>query len=104
MNWPLPAVDVVGFWIGVFLTFCILSYLYKDNPFYKLAEHLFVYAVGRPATLSDRPALDAAVAAARAEDWRFSALVRGIARAPAFTHRRRARASLELDDDDGPGR
>jgi hypothetical protein len=38
----LPFVDVVGFWIGIFLTFCILSYLYKDNPFYKLAEHIFV--------------------------------------------------------------
>jgi hypothetical protein len=38
----LPFIDVVGFWIGIFLTFCILSYLYKDNPFYKLAEHLFV--------------------------------------------------------------
>src|SRR5262249_54443191 len=38
----LPWIDVVGFWIGIFLTFAILSYLYKDNPFYKLAEHLFV--------------------------------------------------------------
>jgi hypothetical protein len=38
----LPLVDVVGYWIGVFLTLAILSYLYKDNPFYKLAEHLFV--------------------------------------------------------------
>jgi len=38
----LPWFDVVGFWIGIFLTFAILSYLYKDNPFYKLAEHLFV--------------------------------------------------------------
>ncbi|HKA91496.1 MAG TPA: helix-hairpin-helix domain-containing protein [Haliangiales bacterium] len=38
----LPAVDVVGYWLGIFLTFAILSYLYKDNPFYKLAEHLFV--------------------------------------------------------------
>jgi hypothetical protein len=35
-------IDVVGFWLGIFLTFCILSFLYKDNPFYKLAEHLFV--------------------------------------------------------------
>ncbi len=35
-------IDVVGAWIGIFLTFCILSFLYKDNPFYKLAEHLFV--------------------------------------------------------------
>jgi hypothetical protein len=39
---PLPWIDVAGFWIGIFLTLSILSYLYKDNPFYKLAEHLFV--------------------------------------------------------------
>jgi hypothetical protein len=38
----LYTIDVVGFWLGIFLTFCILSFLYKDNPFYKLAEHLFV--------------------------------------------------------------
>lgn len=39
---PLPLIDVIGFWIGIFLTLCILSFLYKDNPFYKFAEHLFV--------------------------------------------------------------
>lgn len=38
----LPFIDVVGFWLGIFLTFCILSFLYKDNPFYKLAEHVFI--------------------------------------------------------------
>jgi hypothetical protein len=38
----LPAIDLVGYWLGIFLTFAILSYLYADNPFYKLAEHLFV--------------------------------------------------------------
>ena len=38
----LSLVDVVGFWAGIFLTFCVLSFLYKDNPFYKLAEHLFI--------------------------------------------------------------
>jgi DNA uptake protein ComE-like DNA-binding protein len=38
----LALVDVLGFWLGIFLTFCILSFLYKDNPFYKLAEHLFI--------------------------------------------------------------
>jgi hypothetical protein len=38
----LSTIDLVGFWIGIFLTFCILSFLYKDNPFYKLAEHIFV--------------------------------------------------------------
>ena len=38
----LPFVDVVGYWLGIFLTFSILSFLYKDNPFYKLAEHVFI--------------------------------------------------------------
>jgi len=38
----LPWVDIVGYWIGIFLTICCLSFLYKDNPFYKLAEHLFI--------------------------------------------------------------
>jgi len=27
---------------SAFLTLCIMSFLYKDNPFYKFAEHLFV--------------------------------------------------------------
>ncbi len=35
-------IDIVGYWLGIFLTFCVLSFLYKDNPFYKLAEHLFI--------------------------------------------------------------
>jgi len=29
-------------WISGLLTICILSFLYRDNPFYKFAEHLFV--------------------------------------------------------------
>lgn len=29
-------------WIGAMLTLMIFSFLYKDNPFYKFAEHLFV--------------------------------------------------------------
>jgi hypothetical protein len=29
-------------WIGAFLTLMIFSFLYKDNPAYKFAEHLFV--------------------------------------------------------------
>jgi len=32
----------LGTWIAAFLTLCAFSFLYKDNPFYKLAEHLFV--------------------------------------------------------------
>ena len=31
-----------GVWVAALLTFCIFSFLYKDNPFYKFAEHLFV--------------------------------------------------------------
>ncbi|MCH7761443.1 hypothetical protein IIA15_08630 [candidate division TA06 bacterium] len=29
-------------WIGALLTLAIFSFLYKDNPLYKFAEHLFV--------------------------------------------------------------
>ena len=36
---PSPELSV---WIGAFLTLCIFSFLYKDNPFYRFAEHLFV--------------------------------------------------------------
>jgi len=36
------ATEIIGAWIAVFLTLAIFSYLYKDNPFYKIAEHIFV--------------------------------------------------------------
>jgi hypothetical protein len=39
---PVNTAEGIGVWIGAALTFCIFSFLYKDNPFYKLAEHLFV--------------------------------------------------------------
>ncbi len=29
-------------WVSGLLTLCVFSFLYKDNPFYKFAEHLFV--------------------------------------------------------------
>ena len=32
----------IGTLIAVFLTLCIFSFLYRDNPFYKFAEHLLV--------------------------------------------------------------
>ncbi|MBD3170711.1 MAG: hypothetical protein GF307_14630 [candidate division Zixibacteria bacterium] len=31
-----------GVWLAAILTLCIFSFLYKDNPFYKFAEHLSV--------------------------------------------------------------
>jgi hypothetical protein len=37
MDWAVLAI-----WIKVALTLIILSFLYRDNPLYKLAEHLFV--------------------------------------------------------------
>lgn len=37
---------VVQNWIIAFLTLCVFSFLYRDNPFYKFAEHLFVGAAG----------------------------------------------------------
>jgi hypothetical protein len=37
-----PLAHSVGVWVGAFLTLMIFSFLYKDNPFYKFAEHLFV--------------------------------------------------------------
>ncbi len=37
-----PLAHAIGVWIGALLTLMIFSFLYKDNPFYKFAEHLFV--------------------------------------------------------------
>ena len=31
-----------GVWLSAALTLAVFSFLYKDNPFYKFAEHLFV--------------------------------------------------------------
>ena len=31
-----------GVWVGALLTLFAFSFLYRDNPFYRLAEHLFV--------------------------------------------------------------
>jgi hypothetical protein len=34
--------EVIGVWVGAILTLGIFSFLYKDNPFYKFSEALFV--------------------------------------------------------------
>lgn len=34
--------EVLQVWLVLALTLCIFSFLYRDNPLYKLAEHLFV--------------------------------------------------------------
>ena len=33
--------DAIGIWLGAFMTLCIFSFLYKDNPFFRFAESLF---------------------------------------------------------------
>jgi len=38
MDWTIT----IGTWVAAFLTLSIFSFLYKDNPFYKFAEHLMV--------------------------------------------------------------
>ncbi|MFO7638727.1 MAG: hypothetical protein R6X14_05460 [bacterium] len=34
--------NVIGTWVAATLTIAILSFLFRDNPLYKLAEHLYV--------------------------------------------------------------
>lgn len=34
--------NVIGTWLAATLTIAILSFLYKDNPLYKAAEHIYV--------------------------------------------------------------
>ncbi|MDI6851173.1 MAG: hypothetical protein QMD82_04470 [bacterium] len=34
--------NIIWTWIAAFFTLAILSFLYKDNPFYKFAEHVYV--------------------------------------------------------------
>ncbi|MEO0202581.1 MAG: hypothetical protein ABIL37_02510, partial [candidate division WOR-3 bacterium] len=34
--------EILGIWIAALLTLFILSFVFGDNPLYKLAEHIFV--------------------------------------------------------------
>jgi len=33
---------IIWVWVASFLTLCIFSFLYRENPFYRFAEHLYV--------------------------------------------------------------
>jgi len=35
-------VDLIGVWVGVFVTLMVLSFLYKENPLFRIAEYSFV--------------------------------------------------------------
>ena len=51
---------------------------------------LLAYALGRGLTHADRPTVRAIVRAAAADDYRWSALVAGIVKSPAFLMRNAA--------------
>ena len=34
-------IDLVGVWVGVFISLMVLSFLYKENPFFRLTEYVF---------------------------------------------------------------
>lgn len=35
-------VDLIGVWVGVFVTLMVLSFLYKENSFFRLTEYIFI--------------------------------------------------------------
>jgi hypothetical protein len=35
-------VDLIGIWIGVFVTLMVLSFLYKESSFFRLTEYVFI--------------------------------------------------------------
>ncbi|MBI3096840.1 MAG: hypothetical protein HYY93_01135 [Planctomycetes bacterium] len=39
---PPPLSDLIGVWVSVACTLFLLSFLYRDNPLYKVGENLFV--------------------------------------------------------------
>ena len=38
----MPIETIIGAWVATGLTLCIFSFLYRDNPLFKVAEHLYV--------------------------------------------------------------
>jgi hypothetical protein len=42
MDNPFGSARAFGIWLAAFLTLSIMSFLYRDNPCYRFAEHLFV--------------------------------------------------------------
>ena len=42
----MSLVDFLQIWLEAFFTLALFSFLYKDNPFYKITEHIFAGVLG----------------------------------------------------------
>lgn len=54
--------ELLGIWCAAFMTLCLFSFLYKDNPFFRFAESVFAgvslgYYIGQEASQTIRPNL-----------------------------------------------
>jgi len=50
---PAGAAELLGTWVAALLTLAVLSYVFGDNPFFRLAEYLFIgLAAGYAASLA----------------------------------------------------
>lgn len=38
----MPISEIIGTWVAAALTLMVLSFLYRDNPFFRIAEHLYL--------------------------------------------------------------
>ncbi|HYB84482.1 MAG TPA: hypothetical protein VED86_04065 [archaeon] len=38
----MTVVDLIGVWVGVFVTLMVLSFLYKESSFFRFAEYIFI--------------------------------------------------------------
>jgi hypothetical protein len=72
----MSAAQLIGVWIAALLTLCILSFLYKDNPFFRFAEALFAgvslgYYIGQTADQTIKPNLVLPLLHDFAHNWRL---------------------------------
>ncbi len=42
----MSPIDLIGVWIGVFFTLMVLSFLYKENPFFRVSEYVLIGLAG----------------------------------------------------------
>lgn len=66
--------ETLGIWVAAFLTLCLMSFLYKDNRFFRFAESVFAgvslgYYVGQEASQTIRPNLITPLTHDFAHNW-----------------------------------